>query len=390
LVGKVASYIIAPGGRGSLVAAERIASMGDRYKVDFLSSVGGALSKHLRPLHASGDSLRDMFKRNSSSSRESIEELFLQSPDGITIQGWLVGWPQGSAPPPRGVIVYFGGNAEICELRGDLLKTWRERGFGVLLFNYRNFGASEGSISRDGLVLDALTVISFLTEGRGLVPHRTILFGHSLGGALSTEAATLISKQGVIVINDRSFGLLSDVGAFMLLPPGLLPGGWGKAEGAGGPGRPLGLGGAASGGTAMGSPEGELSGWLARAAFRIFMRHVACWEYDTLHHWKSLPSNTKIILYDPADSIIPLPTALVSTLTHPGAALAPGVVGSIGRLDTGTKLSTVAHNRPLERAENDRLDSVLKLACGVLTGGVTLRTGERNAGVERVPLPKTF
>lgn len=408
-VKRVASLIIAPGGRDTIAAAENLVSLGMTYpRLSFLVGLGRGVSSGLKPLHTSGDRARAEFENKSTTSRDSYEALSIHTPDGVKIQGWLVGWPQGTAPPPRGVLMYSGGNSEICELRSDLIATWRAKGFGVLLFNYRNFGASEGTLSRDGLILDAHSALTFLTAptevgGRALPPHRTIAFGHSLGGAVMAEAVTLTASEGVICVNDRSFGLLSDVGAFMLLPKSVLPevgvdGGKGFAMAAfKGQGHKLNGISSVGAGESKGESKvgGGLTGWLVRLSFRLFIRFVACWEFDTLSHWKSLPFSTKIVLFDPLDTIIPLPTALVSGLTRAGLAEAPDVVGAIGKLETpGMEgfgrggLGQYAHNRPLSDGENERLDGVLKLACGVAPGGVVLGTGVK--AFQRRTLPVTI
>ncbi|KAH8679653.1 Alpha/Beta hydrolase protein [Tricladium varicosporioides] len=55
----------------------------------------------------------------------------------------------------------------------------------VLTFDYRGFGRSNGSPSEKGLILDALSVVGWATKVAGIPPSRILIFGQSLGTAVS-------------------------------------------------------------------------------------------------------------------------------------------------------------------------------------------------------------
>ncbi|KAI9754430.1 MAG: Golgi apyrase [Chaenotheca gracillima] len=55
----------------------------------------------------------------------------------------------------------------------------------VLTFDYRGFGRSRGSPSERGLVLDALAVVDWATSVAGIPPSRILIFGQSIGTAVS-------------------------------------------------------------------------------------------------------------------------------------------------------------------------------------------------------------
>ncbi len=109
------------------------------------------------------------------------EAVTLQAPGGPRLSGlWLP-----ARGPARGTVVYCHGN------RGHLLQhlpfvRWLPGlGYQVLLFDYRGYGASEGAADRPGTVADTLAAVDFAL---GRDPDRTVLFGHSLGGALAIWA----------------------------------------------------------------------------------------------------------------------------------------------------------------------------------------------------------
>lgn len=55
----------------------------------------------------------------------------------------------------------------------------------VLTFDYRGFGYSRGTPSEGGLCLDAIAVVNWATEVADIPPSRILIFGQSLGTAVS-------------------------------------------------------------------------------------------------------------------------------------------------------------------------------------------------------------
>lgn len=55
----------------------------------------------------------------------------------------------------------------------------------VLTFDYRGFGRSRGTPSERGIILDAIAVVDWATKTAGIPPSRILVFGQSLGTAVS-------------------------------------------------------------------------------------------------------------------------------------------------------------------------------------------------------------
>jgi uncharacterized protein len=103
--------------------------------------------------------------------------------DGASVRALELTGPAGAR-----VVVDFHNNRETIERRVELARALRARGLGVLLVEYRGYGASPGSPSEDGLYLDAEAALDAL-EATGVGPDRVVLAGTSLGTGVAAEMA---------------------------------------------------------------------------------------------------------------------------------------------------------------------------------------------------------
>jgi alpha/beta superfamily hydrolase len=88
------------------------------------------------------------------------------------------------------VILYAHGNKYHLDLYWQRVKLLANMGkkhrFGVLAFDYRGFGMSEGEPSESGMYADADACMAWL-KSKGLTSDRLIMYGFSLGSACGTE-----------------------------------------------------------------------------------------------------------------------------------------------------------------------------------------------------------
>jgi len=126
------------------------------------------------------------------------ESINFKASDGTKLHGWFFPLPAKSP-----VILFCHGNAGNISHRihniGELLK----KGFQVFIFDYRGFGKSKGSPSREGVYLDGPAAYDFLLKTRHIAPDRIILFGRSLGAAVATEIA--IKRKANRLILESAF-----------------------------------------------------------------------------------------------------------------------------------------------------------------------------------------
>lgn len=134
-----------------------------------------------------------------------FEDLELAARDGAAVHAWHV-----RAPDPRGAVLVCHGNAGSIEGRLPLARTFRSLGYDVLLFDYRQYGRSRGTLSEEGTYLDAEAAYDHLLA-RGFSPGRIVAYGESLGGAVAVELARRRPCAALFV--EDTFTALPDVGA---------------------------------------------------------------------------------------------------------------------------------------------------------------------------------
>ncbi|MBK8937271.1 MAG: alpha/beta hydrolase [Polyangiaceae bacterium] len=112
-----------------------------------------------------------------------FERHALVAADGASVRALEL--PAGAE---QDTIVLFHNNRATIEEESGLARALHERGFGVLLVEYRGYGHSRGTPSEEGLYLDAEAGLHLLSE-RGVGADRIILFGTSLGTGVAAEMA---------------------------------------------------------------------------------------------------------------------------------------------------------------------------------------------------------
>ena len=106
---------------------------------------------------------------------KNAQELFIDTPDGETINGILF-----RAPSSKGVVVYFHGNAGSLSSWQFVSEDIVPLGFDILVIDYRGYGKSTGKISEKGLYLDAEASFDKLAS-LGYEEDGIVVYGRSLG-----------------------------------------------------------------------------------------------------------------------------------------------------------------------------------------------------------------
>ena len=119
---------------------------------------------------------------------ETAEEVWFTAADGMKLNGWFL---HASKQSSIGTVLYSHGNGgNLTAVRGvaqDLVK----HGLDVLIYDYRGYGRSEGSIPSDAeLYADGDAAYDFLTQQRGVKPEKLAIYGLSLGTTVSTDVAS--------------------------------------------------------------------------------------------------------------------------------------------------------------------------------------------------------
>ncbi|NPU85487.1 MAG: alpha/beta hydrolase [Syntrophaceae bacterium] len=112
---------------------------------------------------------------------------------------------------PRGVILYFHGNAGSLRTWGEIAPDFTSRGFDLLIPDYRGFGKSGGRLDGESVLLeDALRMYDHL---RKEYPEQAIvLYGRSIGTGPATWVAS--QRKPRMLILESPYTSLADLGAY--------------------------------------------------------------------------------------------------------------------------------------------------------------------------------
>lgn len=99
---------------------------------------------------------------------------------------------------PKGIIVYFHGNAGSLREWGETGATLSRLGYEVLIYDYRGYGKSTGRIrSESELVDDARAVVA--VARKDYPEDRLVLFGRSLGSGIAVQLAAEMKPRLLIL-----------------------------------------------------------------------------------------------------------------------------------------------------------------------------------------------
>jgi pimeloyl-ACP methyl ester carboxylesterase len=142
---------------------------------------------------------------------DGAKDVTLSTADGLELGAWFVPADPAAGHDQRGYAVLVApGNGGSRLGRAPLAERLSERGFAVLLMDYRGYGGNPGSPSEKGIVLDADAAVVALTE-LGYPPSRTVYLGESLGTGVVAALARRTPPAAMVLRSP--FTELADVGA---------------------------------------------------------------------------------------------------------------------------------------------------------------------------------
>jgi fermentation-respiration switch protein FrsA (DUF1100 family) len=125
-----------------------------------------------------------------------VEERWIATEDGVRVHAWYA--PPAAATAP--VLVWSHGNGGNIANRADALAGLHTRGLGVLAYDYRGYGRSEGRPTEAGVYRDARAAYES-ERARGTPPGRIVCFGESLGSVVTIKLAVERPCAGVAVVS---------------------------------------------------------------------------------------------------------------------------------------------------------------------------------------------
>lgn len=136
------------------------------------------------------------------------EDIFIKAEDGVTIHGWKMHADDKTA----GTIIFFHGNGDNVSTQMPNTFWLAKEGYDLYVFDYREYGQSQGEADLDGTINDMELMIGHVANE---LPEdeKMIVMGHSLGGAMSIYAVAHSSHRDKIkaLITVEAFSDYHDV-----------------------------------------------------------------------------------------------------------------------------------------------------------------------------------
>jgi len=153
-----------------------------------------------------------MTDRERTSPPEGAETVWFNSADGTRLNGYFF---ESQSKPETATILFFHGNGGNVTSVAWLGQRFAKHGFNVLVFDYRGYGASDGvAADETGLYADGDAAVAFLVNKQNIRAERIILYGHSLGTAITADVASR-GNFGAVVL-ESGFSSASSVASTAL------------------------------------------------------------------------------------------------------------------------------------------------------------------------------
>ncbi|KAM0253970.1 hypothetical protein ACHAQJ_007039 [Trichoderma viride] len=149
------------------------------------------------PSHMPPNSRTDI-PRPTQFGIKDFEELVIPTDDGEKLSAYYIRGPRGGKNSDI-TILMFHGNAGNIGHRLPIARVFINMiGCNVFMLEYRGYGASTGEPDESGLVIDAQTGLNYLRERAETRHHRFVVYGQSLGGAVSIKLVAKNQERGDI------------------------------------------------------------------------------------------------------------------------------------------------------------------------------------------------
>lgn len=121
-----------------------------------------------------------------------FEELFLKTEKDVVINAIHF-----KIENPKGVILFFHGNAGDLSRWGILAEYFVEKQYDVLIMDYRTYGKSKGKLSEEALYYDAQYCYDYLKDRYN--ENEITIYGRSLGSGIATNIASKNNPKQLIL-----------------------------------------------------------------------------------------------------------------------------------------------------------------------------------------------
>jgi hypothetical protein len=119
------------------------------------------------------------------------DDVTFHTEDGLKLNGWFIpGKTKSLTADNLFTLLWFHGNAGNISHRLENIKMLYDRvPVNIFIFDYRQYGKSEGKVSEHGTYIDARAALKYLQSRKDINHERIIIFGRSVGSGVAVDLA---------------------------------------------------------------------------------------------------------------------------------------------------------------------------------------------------------
>jgi alpha-beta hydrolase superfamily lysophospholipase len=118
---------------------------------------------------------------------------------------------------PKGIVLYFHGNAGSLKSWGDVAQDFTRRGYDIVIPDYRGFGKSTGRIESEKMLLQD-TAAAYDYVKKIFPENQIILYGRSIGTGLAVHLART-NRPRMVILESPYLSLLDLAARYYPLVP---------------------------------------------------------------------------------------------------------------------------------------------------------------------------
>ena len=142
---------------------------------------------------------RTELPRPSQFGITDFEELVIPTDDGEKLSAFYIRGPRTGRYSNVTMLMFHGNAGNIGHRLPIARMLISHVGCNVLMLEYRGYGTSTGEADEAGLMIDAQTGLNYLRDRAETRNHQLIVYGQSLGGAVSIKLVSKNQEAGDIV-----------------------------------------------------------------------------------------------------------------------------------------------------------------------------------------------
>ena len=142
---------------------------------------------------------RTELPRPSQFGIKDFEELVIPTDDGEKLSAFYIRGPRNWKYSDVTVLMFHGNAGNIGHRLPIARMLINYIGCNVMMLEYRGYGTSTGDPDESGLTKDATTGLKYLRERAETRSHKLIIYGQSLGGAVSIKLVAKNQEKGDII-----------------------------------------------------------------------------------------------------------------------------------------------------------------------------------------------